>query len=129
MNELLVERLLFLDDLLIDSLENAVRFVHQPRKLAENPVFEMEKPWEGQRFLYCDVAKDRDKGTYNLWYSIYPEVNNPGLCYAVSEDGIHFARPELGRVEFNGSTANNLLALPAGVAHDMTFDKDEREQD
>ena len=55
----------------------------------------MEKPWEGQRFLYCDVVKDRDKGTYNLWYSIYPEVNNPGLCYAVSEDGIHFERPEL----------------------------------
>lgn len=140
MNELLVERLppivdigpecqLFLDDLLIDSLENAARFVHQPRKLAENPVFEMEKPWEGQRFLYCDVVKDRDKGTYNLWYSIYPEVNNPGLCYAVSEDGIHFERPELGLVEFNGSTANNLLALPAGFAHDMTVAKDEREQD
>ena len=85
MNESLVDRLppiidigperqLFLDDLLIDSLENAARFVHQPVKSAENPVFAMEKPWEGQRFLYCDLAVDSETGHYKLWYSIYPKL-------------------------------------------------------
>ena len=123
------ERQLFLDDLLIDSLENAVRFVHQPVKNAENPVFAMEKPWEGPRFLYCDLAVDPDTADYKLWYSIYPEVDHSGLCYAVSKDGVHFERPELGLVEFDGSTANNLLAKPEGFAHDMTVMQDEREED
>ena len=122
------ERQLFLDDLLIDSLENAARFVHQPHKHAENPVFAAEKPWEGQRFLYCDLVKDRDGG-YRLWYSIYPQLNRSGLCYAVSQDGIHFERPELGLVDFDGSTANNLLAIPDGFAHDMTVMEDEHEKD
>ena len=140
MNESLVDRLppiidigrerqLFLDDLLIDSLENAARFVHQPVKSAENPVFAMEKPWEGQRFLYCDLAVDSETGHYKLWYSIYPKVGHPGLCYAVSEDGVHFERPELGLVEFDGLMANNLLAQPEGSAHDMSVMQDEREED
>ena len=32
-----------------------------------------------------------------------------GVCYAVSTDGIHWDRPELGLIEFNGSTRNNLV--------------------
>ncbi len=32
-----------------------------------------------------------------------------GVCYAVSTDGIHWDRPELGLIEFNGSTPNNLV--------------------
>ena len=32
-----------------------------------------------------------------------------GVCYAVSSDGIHWDRPELGLIEFNGSTRNNLV--------------------
>tara|TARA_A100001037_G_scaffold76645_1_gene68726 strand:+ start:6244 stop:7686 length:1443 start_codon:yes stop_codon:yes gene_type:complete len=121
------ERQLFLDDLLIEALENAARFVHQPVKRAENPVFAAEKPWEGQRFLYSDIAKG-DEG-YKLWYSIYPEVGHSKLCYATSQDGIHFERPELGLVEVDGSTANNLCAIPEGFAHDMTVMVDAREED
>ena len=32
-----------------------------------------------------------------------------GLCYAVSADGVRWQKPELGLVEFNGSTRNNLV--------------------
>ncbi|MEL7185909.1 MAG: hypothetical protein AAFN50_05665, partial [Pseudomonadota bacterium] len=32
-----------------------------------------------------------------------------GICYATSEDGIHWDKPELGLVEYDGSTANNLV--------------------
>lgn len=121
------ERQLFLDDMLIDTLDNAARFVHQPVKSAENPVFTMERPWEGQRLLYFDIAKS-DEG-YKLWYSIYPEVDNSALCYATSQDGVHFERPALGLVDFAGSTANNLIAIPEGFAHDMTVMVDDREED
>ena len=32
-----------------------------------------------------------------------------GVCYAISKDGIHWEKPELGVVEFNGDKKNNLV--------------------
>ena len=37
------------------------------------------------------------------------------LCYAVSRDGVHWEKPALGLVEYNGSTQNNLVALRNGA--------------
>lgn len=34
------------------------------------------------------------------------------LCYATSRDGRHWEKPDLGLVEFRGSTANNIVDLP-----------------
>ena len=34
------------------------------------------------------------------------------LCYAVSRDGVHWEKPELGLVEYQGSKANNLVDFP-----------------
>ena len=34
------------------------------------------------------------------------------LCYATSDDGVHWEKPNLGLVDFNGSKANNLVDLP-----------------
>ncbi len=34
------------------------------------------------------------------------------LCYATSGDGLHWEKPDLGLVEFNGSRHNNLVDLP-----------------
>ena len=31
------------------------------------------------------------------------------ICYAVSQDGLHWEKPELGMVEFNGNKRNNLV--------------------
>ena len=33
------------------------------------------------------------------------------MAYALSEDGVNFTRPDLGLVEYDGSAANNLIAL------------------
>ena len=124
------ERQLFLDDHLIDSMESVGRFVHPPIKRAENPVFVVEEPWEGSRFLYCDVVRDGEEGVYKLWYSVLSgDAGQPALCYALSEDGVHFRRPELGLVEFAGSKANNLLVVPGGFSCDKSVIRDDREQD
>ena len=37
------------------------------------------------------------------------------LCYAVSRDGVHWEKPALGLVEYNGSTQNNLVGLRNGA--------------
>jgi hypothetical protein len=34
------------------------------------------------------------------------------LCQAISKDGIHWEKPKLGLVEFNGSKENNIVSLP-----------------
>ena len=122
------ERQLFVDDYHIAIMDNVSRFIHQPAKRKDNPVFVMEEPWERQRFLYCDLVHDRDEKIYKLWYAVYPEPH-PGMCYAVSEDGIHFERPKLGLVEYNGSTDNNLVRLPEGFNHDKTVLKDDHDED
>ena len=48
-----------------------------------------------------------------MWYIGTGEENGeergPHICYAVSQDGIHWEKPELGLVEFNGNTRNNLV--------------------
>ena len=31
------------------------------------------------------------------------------ICYAESKDGVHWSRPELGLIEFNGSKKNNII--------------------
>ena len=55
---------------------------------------------------------------YHMWYAgnhAHPDI--PGkrrtrICYATSDDAIHWNKPELGLVEFNGNTRNNLVDLP-----------------
>ena len=58
--------------------------------------------------------------TLHMWYngnygpldnSIGYERVNCRICYATSHDGIHWEKPSLGLVEFNGSTNNNIVDL------------------
>ena len=106
------ERQLFVDDYLIDGLENVSRFVHQPVKHDQNPVFRIEKPWEGQRIVPMALVFDSEEKVYKYWYTARATTEGrPALAYALSEDGVNFTRPDLGLVEYDGSAANNLIAL------------------
>ena len=106
------ERQLFVDDHLIDGLENISRFVHQPVKHDRNPVFRIEKPWEGQRIVPMALVFDSEEKIYKYWYSARATAEgDPALAYALSEDGVNFTRPDLGLVEYDGSAANNLIAM------------------
>ncbi len=59
-----------------------------------------------------------DNGIFRMWY--YPMSwrvakstwREGPPCYAESDDGLHWKRPNLGQVSFNGSTNNNILKLP-----------------
>jgi len=37
------------------------------------------------------------------------------MCYAESEDGIHWTKPDLGLVEFNGNTRNNICLIESDL--------------
>lgn len=115
-------RELFVDDLLIDKLSGkAEQRLHQPQ--IQEIVLVHDLPWEGSGSGYHSVFKDGDK--YRMYYKSWQlTVTAPGkvntgehplfTCYAESDDGIHWRKPELGLHEFKGSKANNIV-IPNGM--------------
>jgi hypothetical protein len=128
---------LVLDTRVVAAAENVRLAVGSVTKHPANPLFGEDRPWE-VRFdnLYANIIHDREAGIYRCWYSPFirdvsdkPAMENwdkisygaelrklrdanareMGICYATSKDGIHWEKPELGLVEFNNSTANNLI--------------------
>lgn len=58
----------------------------------------------------------------------YEVVQGP-LCYAESNDGLTWSKPELGQVLFKGTRANNALDLPHTVVSGAAVIKDESDPD
>ena len=120
-------RQLFLDDYLIESMTGAKQGLNPAVKVDNNPVLRAERPWEGNHIAGGKVIYDEDEGLFKMWYTalnmrVDPErrrggawgirilgEDEPVKCFATSEDGIHWERPSLGLVEFQGSKDNNIL--------------------
>lgn len=125
------DRYLLLDSRIIEDTENVHITVGTVQKDENNPLFKEDKPWE-KRFdnLYANVMYDEEEKTYKCWYSPFivdysakgmtlEERNSRSyeehrkremaICYAFSKDGIHWEKPELGLVEYEGSKATNIL--------------------
>jgi hypothetical protein len=72
-----------------------------------------DEPWEGTYSNYNSIFKDGD--IYRMYYRGWHrgtkgEIGHPMVwCYAESRDGIHWAKPDLGLFEFNGSKHNNIV--------------------
>lgn len=81
-----------------------------------------DAPWEGSTCGYHTVF--RDQGLCRMYYrgsdyrdgqSTHAEVT----CYAESEDGLHWRKPELGLYTFNGSSRNNIVLMDDCAAHNL----------
>lgn len=121
-------RELFVDQSLIDKMDGARLRLHRPTP--QEVSLERNEPWEGNVSGYTTVFQDG--GLYRMYYrglhTIYTQgkVVSPHrelVCYAQSTDGIRWTRPELGLVEFDGSTNNNILWDGPG-SHNFTPFKD-----
>ncbi|MCA9047127.1 MAG: hypothetical protein KDA89_00265, partial [Planctomycetaceae bacterium] len=121
-------RELFIDRALVKSVSGDARFeLHhpEPREIA----LVHDAPWEGTGSGYHSVFQDGDK--YRMYYKAWHldvsdgrvKTNSHPLycCCAESDDGIHWRKPELGIVSFNGSTANNIVLQPETIG-DVTSD-------
>ena len=103
-------RELFVDHYLIDQLKNVELKLHEPRD--EGPVLFFDNQWEGQFSGYCTIIKDG--GLYRAYYRGIPTVGDDGnknevTCYAESDDGISWRKPDLGIHEYKGSKNNNII--------------------
>ncbi|MDE2748527.1 MAG: hypothetical protein OXI34_06160 [Chloroflexota bacterium] len=127
---------LLLDSRIVASTPNAKLKLGAVQKHSANPLFveesfaEPPKPWEARLDnVYPNVIYDPEDGLFKCWYKafIYDGLSNrtappqrphqsygesereEGLLYAISSDGIHWEKPALGLIDFEGSTANNLV--------------------
>ena len=109
-------RELFVDHYLIDEMKNVRLELNRPRN--EGTVIRFDQPWEFP-FAGCPtVIRDGDK--YHL---IYRGMHGTGdgsdvecTCYAESDDGINWVKPNLGLFEVKGTKENNVI-----LAHDPPF--------
>ena len=121
-------RELFIDDALIERLHGKAELrLHQP--VPREVVIVRDAPWEGAGSGYTSLFKDGD--IYRMYYKAWQRTPGPGVpntdknpllcCYAESDDGIHWRKPELGLYEFNGSKANNIVMV-SGVIGKVDVD-------
>lgn len=118
---------LFVDNHVIDEITGGAK-LHLHKPVAKEVVLTTDQPWEGNTSAYYTVFQDGD--LYRMYYrgshydvqtkkQTHPQV----ACYAESSDGIHWKKPELGAVEFEGSKANSIVVIGEG-SHNFTPFKD-----
>ncbi len=96
--------------------------MHPPRR-AEVATF-FDRPWEGPTSAYASVFEDG--GRYRMYYRGSPGGGSfEHACYAESNDGIVWSKPDLGLVEWQGSRRNNIVLAGLGT-HNFTPFKDSR---
>ena len=122
----------FIDDFIIKEFKGLDRVLHEAHRLSETPVLWGEHPWELMgTWIFGTVLHDEETGHYRMWYNTNAGPPEGSLvCYATSEDGLHWHKPELGIVEFRGSTSNNIVwATGYGDAYCPSLIYDPRDSD
>ena len=119
-------RELLVDDCLIERLTGGCELrLHAP--VPREVVFTSDRPWEGNLMFHVTVFRDSDifRMYYRGWDYAEPQQRASAhkvICYAESRDGLNWERPELGIVEFQGSSTNNIiLDCRTGVASNGAF--------
>lgn len=106
---------LFLDYKFIESAEG-VRLVMNPPYRTGEILIKPDAPWESGMVIGSYSSVIQENGKVRVWYDVLGTEHKPnqnpefmGVAYAESADGIHFEKPRLGIVEYNGSRQNNLV--------------------
>ncbi len=97
-------------------------------------VFVADKPWELGMAHYANVIEDQ--GKYRMYYLAHAKRDQKSLktkpgetiefldtyvCYAESDDGIHWEKPSVGLYEYEGSLDNNILLRSMDKPEDRGF--------
>ena len=109
---------LFVDDWLIERLDGLSLRLQHP--VSREVVLTCDEPWEGKYAAFFSVFADGElyRMYYRGWESTPETANLVGawweqnprvVCYAESQNGIDWVKPDLRRFEFRGSRKNNIV--------------------
>ncbi len=94
------------------EIPHGVKIVaHRPR-VEEEPFLRQDQPWEA---AVSQVSLIQEEGVYRAYYRVQAageDRRNPSgsmLAYAESVDGLTWTKPNLGLIEFDGSTDNSFI--------------------
>jgi hypothetical protein len=129
--------LLAIDDHLLPLKKGLCYYLSTPNVRAE-PVLapsrdDPKAPDSLAAHFYGTVLHDR--GKFRTWYyavslgATPTELQQGPICYAESDDGIHWVKPNLHQVEFRGSKDNNAIRLPDKSTQCAAVIKDEADPD
>ena len=105
---------LFIDARFFDRASGVNLRMNPPLQSPE-PVLRADKPWEKLGIGGYNTVIREGERHFRLWYGAQMKSGGPQegavrLCYAESEDGVSWQKPEMHLVPFQGSTANNIVA-------------------
>jgi len=103
-------RQLFVDGSLIERTDDVRRVLHHPTR--REIALQSEHRWEKYGVSYMVTFRDGDR--FRAWYRVDAALlgktpRRAMTAYAESDDGIHWRKPKLGIIEFEGSKENNLV--------------------
>ena len=113
-------RELFVDRGLVETLTGRAELrLHAPTPRAVVLIHDL--PWEGNSTTYHCLVQEPDR--YRLYYRTDElhvrdgrlETGVESFCYAESDDGLQWRKPNLGLHEYAGSKENNLVLTRAQV--------------
>ena len=112
--------ILFVDDQHILYRSGTERVVTSFSRYDDNPVVSgRENPWE-VALAWSSIYRNPDSGTYQLWYQAFTghqlqkRTFDCAVCYAESDDGIHFERPMFDICPFQGESRSNIVLTGNG---------------
>ena len=127
------ERQLFLDNYLIADARNLSRQVHEPRRHPDNPIFRSDEEGIGNGVALAQVLHFDEPPHFRMWYVSDPK-HHPRqeegdlirylICYATSDDGIHWEKPDLDMYTVPGTQQRNIV-LPYGVLQGLFYEPEE----
>lgn len=110
---------LFADDHHILYRSGTQRILNLPKRHSNNPLVSPDKPWE-VAIGWTSIYHNPETGKYQLWYQSYcgktVQDKRYGcvVCYAESDDGIHFTKPDLDLFPFEENERTNIVLIGNG---------------
>jgi len=101
---------LFIDSRFIAASNNITLRMNPPVKAGS--VILPDKPWESGEIGFC-VSVVQYEGEYKIWYLARDKAGAFCQCFARSQDGRTWEKPELGLIEYQGAKNNNIVLTGA----------------
>ncbi len=120
------QRQLFVDDYSVASISGLTKAMHQPVK--QGAVIQPDQPWEKWLETRSAPAWDPARKIFKIWMFAISSTGYAGTTYAESTDGVHWNKPSLRQVEYQGSLENNFvtpdptLQWPANLMENVVYD-------